>query len=215
MDGEHIRTDTGTSCSRYSSSTRTCIVLSEVRWGTWNSSWNVSMLTGTDSYLVCSACKILSLFGVTYKTGFGLYDWICCTLYIHTTLDYRQYNAVTHALVLSAFTNSIQARDVQQSHCNFKLHMKSSLSNQFLCSQTHILAGWRLETRLFTLCSSIKFFFIITLHGPRGKHHILVFSVFAEPSYSNGRGADRIENWLLLRRVFHGHVSIESSDLFG
>jgi uncharacterized membrane protein YqaE (UPF0057 family) len=31
---------------------------------------------------------ILSLVGVTYKTGFGLIDWIYCTLYIHTTRDY-------------------------------------------------------------------------------------------------------------------------------
>jgi hypothetical protein len=31
---------------------------------------------------------------VICKTGFGLDDWIYCTLYIHTTRDYRQYSAM-------------------------------------------------------------------------------------------------------------------------
>jgi hypothetical protein len=38
--------------------------------------------------------KILSNVGVTYKTGFGLDDWIYCTLHIHTIRDYRQYSAI-------------------------------------------------------------------------------------------------------------------------
>jgi hypothetical protein len=117
---------------------------------------------------------MLSLW-VTYKTGFGLYDWVYCTLYIHTTRDYRQYGAiaiihtfqftVTHALGFSVFTSRLLAKDLSQSHCNFKSHMKSSghslisflplfstqfNSIQFFCFQAHILAGWRPETRLFT-----------------------------------------------------------------
>jgi hypothetical protein len=32
--------------------------------------------------IMCSGC-------VTYKTSFGLNDWIYCTLYIDTTRDYR------------------------------------------------------------------------------------------------------------------------------
>jgi hypothetical protein len=111
---------------------------------------------------------------VTYKTGFGLDDWIYCTFYIHTVWEYRQYSAiailhtlqftVTHALWFSVFTSRIVATDLLQSHCNFKSHMESSFhslilsyhysaatnSIQFLCSQAHFLAGWRLETRLFT-----------------------------------------------------------------
>jgi hypothetical protein len=73
---------------------------------------------------------------VTYKTGFGLYDWIYWHL-SHTTWDYRQYSAisdlrtlqftVTHALGFSAFTSRILATDLQQSHRHFKSHMKSSL----------------------------------------------------------------------------------------
>jgi hypothetical protein len=113
---------------------------------------------------------------VTYKTGFGLDDWIYSHV-IHTTQDYRQYSAiadlhtlqftVTHALRFSVFTRRFLATDLQQSHCNFKSHMKSSFyrltpfltsfcncqfrrldSIQFLCSQAHIPAGWRLETGL-------------------------------------------------------------------
>jgi hypothetical protein len=59
---------------------------------------------------------------VTYGTGFGLDDWIYCTLYIHTALIYRQYSAiaiihtlqftVTHALGFSAFTSRILATDL-------------------------------------------------------------------------------------------------------
>jgi hypothetical protein len=32
--------------------------------------------------------------GVTFKMGFWLDDWIYCTLYIHTTQDYRQCSAI-------------------------------------------------------------------------------------------------------------------------
>jgi hypothetical protein len=83
--------------------------------------------------------NILSRVGVTYKTGFGLDDWIYCTLYIHTVRDYRQYGAiailhtlqftVTHALGFSVFTSRILATDLSQSHCHFKSHMKSSFHN--------------------------------------------------------------------------------------
>jgi hypothetical protein len=47
--------------------------------------------------------------------------------------------------------------------CNCQFRRFSSI--QFLCSQTHILAGWRLQTRLIFQLS--KLFFITTLHGPR------------------------------------------------
>jgi hypothetical protein len=39
---------------------------------------------------------------MTYKMGFGLDDWIYCTLYIHTTQDCRQlqrYRYSTHFAV--------------------------------------------------------------------------------------------------------------------
>jgi hypothetical protein len=39
----------------------------------------------------------------------------------------------------------------------------------------------------FTLCCSIEFFFITTLHGPYGKYRLL-------SSRSNGRGANDIED---------------------
>jgi hypothetical protein len=59
---------------------------------------------------------------VSIKSGFGLDDWIYCTLYIHITRDYRQYSAiaalhtlqftVTHALGFSVFTSRILATDL-------------------------------------------------------------------------------------------------------
>jgi hypothetical protein len=73
---------------------------------------------------------------VTYKTGFGLNDRIYCTLYIHTTGDYKQYSAiamihtfqftVTHTLGFSVFTSRILATDLSQSHFHFKSHINSS-----------------------------------------------------------------------------------------
>jgi hypothetical protein len=70
--------------------------------------------------------KILSRVGVTYKTGFGLDDWIYCSLYIHTVRNYRQYSAIAilhtfqltviHALGFSLFTSRILATYLSQSH---------------------------------------------------------------------------------------------------
>jgi hypothetical protein len=74
--------------------------------------------------------------------GFGLDDWIYCTLYIHTTQGCRQYGAITilhilqftvpHALGFSIFTSHLLAMDLSQCHCNFKSHMKSSL-HRLIC----------------------------------------------------------------------------------
>jgi hypothetical protein len=98
--------------------------------------------------------------------------------YTSTTRDYRQYNAiailrtfqftVTNALGFSVFISRILATGLSQSHCNFKPHIKCSFhrpisffslfcscqfrrldSVQFLCSQAHNPASWRLGTRLF------------------------------------------------------------------
>jgi hypothetical protein len=79
---------------------------------------------------------VLGRLCVTYKTGSGLDDLIYWHL-IHSTGNYRQYSAitdlhnlqftVTHALGFSVFTSHILATDLQQSHCHFKSHMKTSL----------------------------------------------------------------------------------------
>jgi hypothetical protein len=127
-------------------------------------------------YIIFLVQFILSLvwFCVTYKTGF----WIGWLHLIRSQLGTRgNYSAISvlhilqftvpHALWFSVFTSRLLATDLSQSHCNFKLHMKSSLHRlvpslllfcdcqfrgldwiQFLCSQAHILAGWRLGTRL-------------------------------------------------------------------
>jgi hypothetical protein len=67
----------------------------------------------------------LSRVGVIYKTGFGLDDWIYCTLYIHTFRDYRHYSAiailhtfrfiVAHALGFSVFSSRILANGIYHS----------------------------------------------------------------------------------------------------
>jgi hypothetical protein len=72
---------------------------------------------------------------VTYRTGFGLDDWIYCNLYIHTVQEYEQYSSiailhtfqftVAHALGFSVFNSRILATDLSQYHCHFKSHMKS------------------------------------------------------------------------------------------
>jgi hypothetical protein len=72
---------------------------------------------------------------VTYKTGFGLDDWIYCTLYIHNSgLQAKRYRysthfqfTVTHILVFSVFTSRILGTNLSQSHCNFKSHVEPSL----------------------------------------------------------------------------------------
>jgi hypothetical protein len=115
----------------------------------------------------------LSRVGVTYKTGFGLDDFIYCILYIHTVRDPRQYSAIAilhtfqftaaHALRFTVFTSRILATDLSQSHFNFKSHMMSSFHTltpffPLLCScqfrrlesiqfRAHIPAGWRLKVR--------------------------------------------------------------------
>jgi hypothetical protein len=58
---------------------------------------------------------------MTCRTGFGLQNWIFCTLSIHTTRNYRQLKrcelhtsqfTVTHALGFSVFTSHILATDL-------------------------------------------------------------------------------------------------------
>jgi hypothetical protein len=146
---------------------------------------------------------------VTYKMGFGFDDWIYCTLYIHNSelqviqrhrwTTHTSQFTVAHALCFSAFASRILPTDLSQSHCHFKSHMKSSLyslipflplfctcqfwrldSIQFLCSQAHIRACWRPETRLLLLllllllfCAA-EYFCVITLHGPHGKRRLLL-----------------------------------------
>jgi hypothetical protein len=155
---------------------------------------------------------------VTYMKGFGLDDWIYWHL-INSTRNYRQYSAiailhtlqftVAHALEFSVFTSRILATDLQLSHSHFKSHMTTSLhrlipslplfcscqfrrldSIQFLCSQAHILAGWRLEIRLsltrLLLLYTAENFFITTLHGQCRKHCLYCWrGVFTAPLPSN------------------------------
>jgi hypothetical protein len=42
--------------------------------------------------VICDLFNTVTCKGVcvTYETGFVLDDWVYCTLYIHTTPDYRQ-----------------------------------------------------------------------------------------------------------------------------
>jgi hypothetical protein len=127
---------------------------------------------------------------------FGLDDWIYWHL-IHTARDYRQYSAladlhslqftVTHTLGFSVFTSCILATELQQSHCHFKSHMKSSFHSlppflPLFCNcqfrglnSARIPVSWHPETRLFTprlLFYTVRHFLITTLHEPRRKHSL-------------------------------------------
>jgi hypothetical protein len=127
---------------------------------------------------ICYIHNIVTCRG-DYRRGL---DWMIGFIapYTFTTRDYRQYSAVavlhtfqftaTNTIGFSVFISRILATDLSQSHCNFKLHMKSSFhslilfwplfcscqfrrldSIQFLCPQANILSGLRLRTRLYTL----------------------------------------------------------------
>jgi hypothetical protein len=146
--------------------------------------------------------KILSRTGVIYRWVLDWMIWFIDTLYIqnlglqaiqrHCYSTHFTVHRCTHTLGFSVFTSRILATNLSQSHCQFKSHVKSSChslipflslfwncqfwrleSIQFLCSQAHVLAGWRLETRLsycllrrvFWLCP-----FITPWHGLRRTH---------------------------------------------
>jgi hypothetical protein len=166
-----------------------CILDNGMR-GIWNSKFRMSIRAGYTMFTP----KVLSLnnvFGWPLITDFGLHDWIYCTLYIHTTRDYRQYSAIAilhnlqftvpHALGFSVFTSRILATDLSQPHCHFNSHMKPSFHSlipflPLFCSyqfrrldsihfEVHILAGWRLGTRLdwttvlyYSVPSSVSFY---------------------------------------------------------
>jgi hypothetical protein len=109
---------------------------------------------------------------VTYKKGFGLDDWIYCTLYVHTVRDYRQWSSIAilhtfqftaaHALGFSVLTSRILATDLSQSHCNFHSHMKSSL-HSLITFLSFVLSHLRLPSPKlnpipFRLLLSIPFY---------------------------------------------------------
>jgi hypothetical protein len=145
---------------------------------------------------------LFSCVGVTYKTDFRLDDWIYCTLYIHTTRDYRQYSAIadlhtleftiTHAVGFCIFTSHILATDLQSSHCYFRSHMKSPLHRllpllPFLLNQLRLPSS-ELDPILFGVpkldsslsatvlysSSDLLFPFTIHCHAHHGKHHLLL-----------------------------------------
>jgi hypothetical protein len=107
-------------------------------------------------------------------------------------LIYTLWISVAPTLGFSVFTSRILTTDLYQSHYNFKSHMKSSLysliiflplfcdcqfrrldSIKFLCSEAHVLAGWRLETQL-TQFFSTELFFTTILNRPCRKHSLFV-----------------------------------------
>jgi hypothetical protein len=74
--------------------------------------------------------------------------------YTFITRDYRQYSAiailhtfqftVTHALEFSVFTSRVLATDLEQSHCHFKSHMKSSFHS--LIASLPLICSCRLNS---------------------------------------------------------------------
>jgi hypothetical protein len=138
---------------------------------------------------------------MTYKTGSGLDDWIYCTLFVHSTRDYRQYSSIadlhtlqltiTHALGVSVFTSHILATvslSLQITHEVFFSPpnsfitiilqvpiQKTPLNSIPLLPRSYIPAGWRLETPFCSiLLYAAEHFFITTLHGPRRKQPLLL-----------------------------------------
>jgi hypothetical protein len=125
---------------------------------------------------ICSIL-VLSRVGVTYKTGFGVDDWIYCTLYIPFR-NYRQCSAivilhtfqftVTHTLGFSVFISRIVATDISQSHCHFDSHMKSSCHNliPFLLFLSHLDChlqnSIQLQFRLLSFTSSTLLLLLYT-----------------------------------------------------
>jgi hypothetical protein len=94
---------------------------------------------------------------------------------------------ITHSLGFSVFTSHILATDLSESHCNFKSHLKFSLHR--LISFVSFLLNHRLpspeldpilsttvvfsSTVLLLLLSS-RTLLITILHGPHGKHRLLL-----------------------------------------
>jgi hypothetical protein len=75
--------------------------------------------------------------------------------------------------------------------CNWQFWRLDSI--QFLCSQAHILEGWRLEAEPYALIPfyAAEHVFITTLHGSRRKTQPICWSVFTAPLHSNGRKPHR------------------------
>jgi hypothetical protein len=112
------------------SASRCAIICStSVVWGiTVNSQCNVQSDHFWHQIVTCK--------GFAWLMSSGLDDWIYWHP-IHTTREYRQYSTiadlqtlqftVTHALGFSESTSRMLETDLQQSPCQFKSHMKSSL----------------------------------------------------------------------------------------
>jgi hypothetical protein len=71
-------------------------------------------------------------------TGFGLDDWIYCTLYVHTTRDWSQFSAIAilhtfqFTVAHAAFTSRILATELQQSVTSNHIWSLLFASNSFL-----------------------------------------------------------------------------------
>jgi hypothetical protein len=86
------------------------------------------------SNLIILSC--VGVLHVTYKTGFGLDDWICYTLHIHNSglqaitalsLFYTPYNSTLHTHKSSQSSLVVSWQRIYKSHSHFKSHIKSSL----------------------------------------------------------------------------------------
>jgi hypothetical protein len=141
---------------------------------------------------------------LTYKTGFEIYVWIYCTLYIHNSglqaiqcYCWSAHFTLLHTHYCSQSPLVLSRQRIYKSHCQFKSHMESSFhsripflplfrSCQFLCSQAHILASWRLGASLhFRLgyCSAL----LNALHGPRKKQPLCCWEgLYTDLLPSNG-----------------------------
>jgi hypothetical protein len=139
--------------------------------------------------------RMLSRVGVTYRPGFGLDDWIYCTLYIHNSglqvLQSYRYPAhsqftLAHALGFSVFTSRILATDfttvslplklihevclAQSNSCvTISAATNSDDSTQFNFSYPARLASRNstLFSRLLSILHNYSYVLPNTFHGPR------------------------------------------------
>jgi hypothetical protein len=137
----------------------------------------------------------MSRVGWLIRLAFGLDDWIYCALYIHTVRDYRQHSAIVilrtfqftvpHALRFSVLTSRILATDVSQSHWHFKSKVKSSCHSlipffpflKLLIPKTRLDYSrllFYIQSTLLLLLMACRTFLITTLHGPHGRHRLLL-----------------------------------------
>jgi hypothetical protein len=136
-------------------------------------------------WIYCTLYSIFTQFGTTGNRALSLMYTVYSSP-LHTRLDSQSSLVVSWQLIYHSLTN-FKSRVMPSFHsltpflplfCSCQFRRLDSI--KFLCSQAHIPAGWRLETRLFT-----SYYYSVFLkraylslynprHGPCWKHYLLL-----------------------------------------